>query len=121
VIENKVHEPHTLAQTRRELIDTARDGEPIDVTLVTIALERVFPHDLRAWERDIRATAADYDVTDVELDLAYSSWAQIAGHIDLAASTHPNGPPTPPTSSNNSPAMASTATEELPCSATWSR
>lgn len=89
VIENKVYEPHTLAQTRREVIDSARARPPMDVTLVMVGVDGRCPYDLAAWADDTRATANQYGITDVDLDLAYSPWSLIAEYIHRSVSTHP--------------------------------
>src|SRR4051794_14340325 len=80
VIENKIYEPHTLQQTRRELIDSARAYGTMDVTLLLIGVHGQCPYNLSEWADDIRASAATYGVADHTLDLRYSPWSLVAKH-----------------------------------------
>lgn len=83
---------HDLEQLVREAVDTANMTHADRLALIMVGVDIGKPSHLHEWVQTIRAAMADHELGGVDVELCYSSWAQLGKHIEpLATEGEPLG------------------------------
>jgi hypothetical protein len=85
----RVPEGHDVDQLWREAVDTAAATGASRLSLVLVGVDVSAPSELASWERTVQRQLTAH-AFDVEVELRYSSWAELGECIEAVAATQPD-------------------------------
>lgn len=90
IIEAKpLYKQHEPGQLGREVVDTVRATGAKRATVIMVGADLGVPRAYEAFETEVRQRLGAHDVGPIELQLAYSSWAQLGAHVEACGHAAP--------------------------------